>query len=61
MRFPDLRHCCASLLLAQNVHPKLVQEQLGHTQLSMTMDIYSHSITSSKQAVATAMDDVLKR
>jgi integrase len=38
----DLRHTCASLLLAQGVHPRVVTETLGHSQISITMDIYSH-------------------
>jgi integrase len=42
IRFHDLRHSSASLLLSLGVHPKIVQEILGHTQISMTMDVYSH-------------------
>jgi integrase len=42
IRFHDLRHSSASLLLSLGVHPKIVQELLGHTQISMTMDVYSH-------------------
>ncbi|HTK06309.1 MAG TPA: site-specific integrase [Ktedonobacteraceae bacterium] len=42
IRFHDLRHSSASLLLSLGIHPKIVQEILGHTQISMTMDIYSH-------------------
>ncbi len=38
-RFHDLRHSAATLLLSLGVHPKVVQELLGHTQISMTMDI----------------------
>lgn len=42
-RFHDLRHTCATLLLAKCVHPnKLVQALLGHASISMTMDLYSH-------------------
>ena len=46
IRFHDLRHSAASLLLTVGVHPKIVQEILGHTQISMTMDIYSHVLPS---------------
>jgi integrase len=60
MRFHDLRHCCASLLLAQNVHPKIVQEILGHSQISMTLDLYSHVLPSAKRAAAHMMDDMLR-
>lgn len=41
-RFHDLRRSTARLLLADNAHPKVVQELLGHSQIAMTMDIYSH-------------------
>jgi integrase len=46
-RFHDLRHACASYLLASNVPMKVVQEILGHSQLSTTADIYSHVAPSS--------------
>lgn len=42
IRFHDLRHSTATLLLSMGVHPKVVQELLGHSQISTTMDIYSH-------------------
>jgi integrase len=47
------------LLLSKGVHPKLVLDQLGHTQLSTTMDLYSHVIPESRMEVAAAMDDLL--
>ena len=51
MRFHDLRHTAATLLLAQGVHPKIVQEMLGHASISLTLDTYSH-VTPSLQAEA---------
>jgi hypothetical protein len=42
MRVHDLRHTCATLLVAQGVHPKVVQEILGHSQIGLTLDTYSH-------------------
>ena len=42
IRFHDLRHTCASPLLAQNVPARVVMEILGHSQLAMTTDLYSH-------------------
>ncbi len=42
MRFHDLRHGAASLLLAQGVHARVVMEQLGHSQIGTTMNIYAH-------------------
>ena len=59
MRFHDLRHYCASLLLAQNVHPKVVQEILGHSQISMTLDLYSHVLPAAKSDAADLMGRLL--
>jgi len=42
IRFHDMRHTNASLMLGQGVHPKVVQERLGHSQVSITLNIYSH-------------------
>lgn len=55
-----LRHTCASLLLAQGVHPKVVQEMLGHSSVSITMDLYSH-VTPSLQGEAAQRLDVILR
>ena len=41
-RFHDLRHTCATLLLRQGVNPKFVQELLGHADISLTLNVYSH-------------------
>ncbi len=52
IRFHDLRHSTATLLLSQGVHPKIVQEILGHSEISMTMDVYSHVLpTMQKDAM----------
>jgi len=59
MRIHDLRHTCATLLLVQGVHPKLVQETLGHSQIALTLDTYSHMIPVMKEEVASKMDAVL--
>lgn len=59
IRFHDLRHTCATLLLAQGVHPKLVQEQLGHSQISVTLDTYSHVTAPMMQEAAAKMDAIL--
>ncbi len=42
IRFHDLRHTTATLLLAQGIHPKVVSEMLGHTTIGITLDTYSH-------------------
>lgn len=59
IRFHDLRHTCATLLLSQDVHLKLVQEQLGHSEIGMTLDTYSHVIGPMMDEVARTMDDLL--
>jgi integrase len=56
VRFHDLRHSHATQLLTQGVHPKVVQERLGHSSISMTLDIYSH-VTATMQADAAATLD----
>jgi len=58
--FHDLRHSAATILLAADVHPKKVQELLGHSSISMTLDLYSHVIPSMQQDVADKMDDLLR-
>jgi integrase len=47
------------LLLAQGVHPRLVMEILGHSQIAVTMNTYSHVIPAMKAAVASRMDEIL--
>jgi integrase len=49
IRFHDLRHSVATLLLGRGVHPKVVQEILGHSQIGITMDIYSHVLPTIHQ------------
>ena len=60
MRIHDLRQSCATLLLAQGVHPKVVQEILGHWQISLTIDTYSTVLPSVRCEAAEQMDAVLK-
>jgi integrase len=59
VRFHDLRHTCATLLLFRNVHPKYVQVLLGHATVSITLDTYSHFIPGMGNRVAEAMEDLL--
>jgi integrase len=59
-RFHDIRHACASLLLAQGVHPRVVMETLGHSQIGLTMNTYSHVIPALQSEAATQMDAVLR-
>ena len=58
-RFHDLRHCCASLLLAQGVSARTVMETLGHSQISLTLDTYSHVLPALQQDAADQMDALL--
>lgn len=60
-RFHDLRHTCASLLLAQGVHARVVMEILGHSQIGLTMDTYSHVAPSLQRDAAGRMNDALTR
>ena len=58
-RFHDLRHACASLLLAEGVHPRVVMETLGHSQIGLTMNTYSHVLPALQREAAERMDKVL--
>jgi integrase len=60
-RFHDLRHACASLLLAQGVPARVVMETLGHSQISLTLNTYSHVIPALGREAAERMDEVLTR
>jgi integrase len=57
--FHDLRHTCASLLFQKNVHPKFVQELLGHASVAITLDTYSHMLPGMGGEAADAMEKVL--
>ena len=59
IRFHDLWHTCATLLLSKGVHPKFVQELLGHATISITLDRYSHVIPAMGDQTKKAMEDVL--
>ncbi len=59
--FHSLRHTFASLLLSQNVHPKVVQEMLGHSTISMTLDSYSHMIPDMQDQAAGKMNELMKK
>jgi integrase len=56
IRFHDLRHTAATLLLMQGVHPKVVQELLGHATIAVTMDVYSHVMPSLQREAASKLD-----
>jgi integrase len=56
VRFHDLRHAHATLMLAQGVHPKVVSERLGHASVGITLDTYSHVLPTLQQEAAAAFD-----
>ncbi|NMA62252.1 MAG: site-specific integrase, partial [Firmicutes bacterium] len=60
IRFHDLRHTCATLLLAKGVNPKIVQERLGHTDISMTLNRYSHVTPTMQDSAARLLGDALQ-
>ena len=55
----DLRHTCATLLLAGGEHPKVVAERLGHSSTVMTMDVYSHVLPDMQTAAAQKLELML--
>jgi len=55
-----LRHSHASHMLASNVHPKIVQERLGHSSIAITLDIYSHLMPNMQEGAAATVDGVLR-
>ena len=59
IRLHDARHTHASLMLKQGIHPKIVQERLGHASISMTLDTYSHVAPGLQEAAAVRFDEIL--
>lgn len=60
MRFQDLRYSCATLLLVQGVAPLVVMEILGHSQISLTMNTYSHVVPALQGEAAAKLDALLE-
>jgi integrase len=59
IRLHDTRHSHASLLLKQGVHPKIVQERLGHASIAITLDLYSHVAPGMQEAAAMKFDEIV--
>ncbi len=59
VRFHDLRHTAATLLLAQKVDPRTIMETLGHSQISLTLNTYSHVLPALQKDAAAKLDAVL--
>jgi integrase len=58
IRFHDLRHCAASLLLASGVNPLVIKERLGHERVETTLSVYSHLMPTAQKEAAAKMNDV---
>jgi integrase len=59
IRFHDLRHTAATLLLAQGLSPRVIMETLGHSQISLTMNTYAHVMPVMQRAAADQMHELL--
>jgi integrase len=59
IRFHDLRHTCATLLLTRNLNPKIVSEMLGHSTIAITLDTYTHVLPNMRNQAAAAMEEAL--
>jgi len=60
IRFHDLRHTAATILLGRGVHPKIVSEMLGHADVRVTLDLYSHVTPTMHREAAVVFDKVLE-
>lgn len=60
-RLHDLRHMHATVMLKEGIHPKIVQERLGHSKIATTLDIYSHVVPGLQEAAAERFDEALQR
>ena len=60
IRLHDCRHSHASLMLAKGIHPKIVQERLGHSTIAMTLDTYSYVVPGLQEAAAKKFDSLFK-
>jgi len=58
VRFHDLRHAHATLMLLKGIHPKVVSERLGHASIGITLDIYSHVLPTLQTEAARAIDEL---
>lgn len=59
IRFHDLRHTSATLLINQGVHAKIISERLGHSDISTTMNIYGHALRSADKSAAEKFENIL--
>ena len=59
IRFHDLRHTSATMLINKGVHAKIISERLGHGDIATTMNIYGHALRSADKAAAEKFEDIL--
>jgi integrase len=59
IRFHDLRHTAATLMLQQNIHPKVVQERLGYSDISLTLNTYSHVMPGLQEEAVDKIDELM--
>jgi len=59
IRLYDLRHTCATLLLAAGENPKMVFERLGHESITLTLDTYSHVLSDMQKKAAEKLENML--
>ena len=59
IRFHDLRHTHATMLLRKDVPPKIVSERLGHSSISITLDTYSHVLPDMQKEAAEKLNDLM--
>jgi integrase len=59
MSLAPAAHPAATLMLQQGIHPKIVQERLGHSDISLTLNTYSHVLPSMQEEAAEKMDEIL--
>jgi integrase len=60
LRLHDLRHRSAALLISLGAHPKAIQERLGHSSITVTLDVYGHLFPSVDEALTERLDQVLE-
>jgi len=61
VRFHDLRHTHATLMLKEGIHPKIVSERLGHSTIGITLDTYSHVTPGLQEAAALKFEQCLRK
>jgi len=61
LRFHDLRHTCAAMLIAEGAHPKAIQDHLGHKDIQTTFNVYGHMLPSAQEALGAALDAAYER